>query len=155
MTFIRLLSFLSHSWSAIASFSIRGRMNFFHYVYKSFHLQWQLEQQRINTSDSAIILLLLSWSGSIKSRFLWTLTELQDYFKDGDVRSAHVLPINNVGLGDRALSFRRLSSVSTHRERWSRAWSSHRIFDLFYKNKKAMMRMPSRSVVSMRQAAPK
>lgn len=36
---------------------------------------------------------------------MWTLTELQDYFKDGDVRNAHVFPINNVGLRDCALLF--------------------------------------------------
>lgn len=38
-----------------------------------------------------------------KTLFLWTFTELHDYFKDHDVRNAHVLSINNGG--DFAVSF--------------------------------------------------
>lgn len=86
-------------------------MNFFHYVYKSLHLQWQQKQLEMNTSNRVIVPPLREMLQS-KAVFLWVLTELQDYFKDGDVRSAHVLSINNVGLGDRALSFRRLGSVA-------------------------------------------
>lgn len=41
---------------------------------------------------------------SSKSHFMLTLIQLHDYFKDRDVRNAHVLSINNVGLGDSAVS---------------------------------------------------
>lgn len=42
-------------------------------------------------------------NASPRSLFLWTFTELHDYFKDRDVRNAHVLLINNGG--DFAVSF--------------------------------------------------
>lgn len=47
---------------------------------------------------------------SPKSMFLWTFRKLHDYFKDRDVRNAHVLSINNVG--DFAVSFIKAGSNS-------------------------------------------
>lgn len=40
---------------------------------------------------------------NLKARFFRLLTELHDYFKDHDVRNAHVFSINNEG--DWAVSF--------------------------------------------------
>lgn len=80
--------YLSHSWPAISSFSIRGRMNFMS-LSQLQHL-WLIKSPTARELNAEPQLCASKINASSTKLFLWTLTERHDYFKNRYVRNAHV-----------------------------------------------------------------